>query len=361
MAEIPSNIDFVTAANQQDIRVMIVDDSVVARTVLGRMLAAEAGICVACSVASTDKALAYLVDQSVDIILLDVELPGRSGLDALPDLLAASGDARIMIVSSFAERNGAAAVNALSLGACDTLAKPGITNYHGDFARKLREKVVRLGRNPERRSKPEQAGKPTKKISTNIKMPECIAIGASTGGIPAIYKILENLDASIDCPIFITQHLPAAFMGFFARQLASISGRNVEIAGVGAKIARNTIYLAPGDAHLQLELQSKAPVVARATPGSPSRYCPSVDVMLESLTAVYGSKMLAIVLSGMGNDGAKSAEAVVRNGGKILVQDRASSVVWGMPGAIARQGIATAVLNPDEMVQKLNKMAAAKC
>ena len=360
MAEIPNNLDFAVAANRRDIRVMIVDDSVVARSVFGKMLASQKGVKVVSSVANVEKALAYLAEHAVDIILLDIELQGRSGLDALPDLLLASKKARILVVSSFAERSGVAAIQALSLGACDTLAKPSRVGYFGEFSRQLTEKVFRLGYYRQRRSKLPEAPKLANKGDIELRMPGCIAIGASTGGIPGIYKILENLDGRIDCPIFVTQHLPAAFMGFFARQLASVTQRTVKLAEVGAEIRSHTIYLAPGDAHLQVELQGDIPVIAAAKPEKHSRYCPSVDIMFESLTAVYGNRMLAIVLSGMGNDGAKSAEDLVRNGGQILVQDKSTSVVWGMPGAIARQGLALADLSPECIVQKLNETVGAK-
>jgi two-component system, chemotaxis family, protein-glutamate methylesterase/glutaminase len=360
VAEIPNNLDFVAAANNREIRVMIVDDSVVARSVFGKMLASQKGVKVVCSVANAEKALAYLAKHTVDIILLDIELQGRSGLDALPDLLSTGKNARILVVSSFVERNGVAAIKALSLGACDTLAKPSRVGYFGEFARQLTEKVTRLGHHRQRRSKLPEAPKLANKGDIELRMPGCIAIGASTGGIPGIYKILENLDAKIDCPIFVTQHLPAAFMGFFARQLASVTQRTVKLAEVGTEVLSNTIYLAPGDGHLHVELKGDILVIASAKPDKQSRYCPSVDIMFGSLTAVYGNRMLAIVLSGMGNDGAKSAEALVRNGGQILVQDKSTSVVWGMPGAIARQGFAAAALSPEGIVQKLNETVDTK-
>lgn len=341
----------------QPIRVMLVDDSIVARSIFSRVLGQHDNIEIVCEAEDSEMALACLDDHVVDIILLDIEMPKRSGLDALPDIQAKARGARILVVSAFAEENGPAAIEALSRGACDTLAKPGRSGFSGRFSEILIDKVVRLGRSARERS---DAGH-TAKIAMDEKQivrPACIAIGSSTGGIPAIYEIVRNLDPSLDCPIFITQHLPEAFMSFFARQLGSLTARTVKVAESGETVLTNHIYVAPGDAHLVCRKERSKVIIDHMQHYAISRYCPSVDAMLESVAQVYGSDAVAIIFSGMGNDGVHGARLLAQKDASILVQDSDSSVVWGMPGAVAREGLATAILDPAQMTQLLKRVAS---
>ncbi len=340
------------------VRAMIVDDSFVARSILARILSRSAKVEVVAQAHDAKSALSALEKQDVDIILLDIEMPERTGLDALPELIKKSKGAGIIVVSSFAEENGPAAIKALSLGACDSLAKPGRKGFSGKFSQTLIDKVIHLGTSKPRlvehrteRAKPDGVG-------LNC-VPACIAIGASTGGIPAIFQIIENLDPRIDCPIFITQHLPEAFMTFFARQLSTHTQRKVVVAEENMIVQAGHIYVAPGESHLVCRIvNGQIQIGAQATYDA-SRYCPSVDAMLESMAAIYGAKALAIVLSGMGQDGLIGARALSQANGRILAQDVATSVVWGMPGAIVRENLATAVLNPLEIAAMLNDMTGA--
>jgi two-component system, chemotaxis family, protein-glutamate methylesterase/glutaminase len=336
---------------------MLVDDSVVARSIFARVLGQHDDIEIVCEAEDSEVALASLETNIVDIILLDIEMPKRSGLDALPDIQAKAKGARILVVSAFAEENGPAAIDALSRGACDTLAKPGRSGFSGRFSEILIDKVVRLGRAARDRS---DAGYSARLAvdDKQISRPNCIAIGSSTGGIPAIYEVIRNLDASIDCPIFITQHLPQAFMTFFARQLGGLSHRTVKVAERGEAVRSNHIYVAPGDAHLICRKEANSVVLDHLQHYTISRYCPSVDAMLESIASVYGADAMAMIFSGMGNDGVHGARLLAAKKSSILVQDADSSVVWGMPGAIAREGLATAILDPAQITQLLKRIAA---
>ncbi len=343
---------------RRPIRVMLVDDSVVARSIFARVLGQHDQIEIVCEAEDSETALACLDDNVVDIILLDIEMPRRSGLEALPDIQAKAGGARILVVSAFAEANGPAAIQALSLGACDTLAKPGRSGFSGRFSEILIDKVVRLGRSSRDRH---DAGKAVQLAADEraILRPACIAIGSSTGGIPAIYEVIRNLDPALDCPVFITQHLPEAFMTFFARQLASLTTRTVKVAERGEVVRTNHIYVAPGDAHLVCRKEGSKVVIDHQQHYSASRYCPSVDAMFESVADVYGADGLAIVFSGMGNDGVHGARRLSGCKSTILVQDAESSVVWGMPGAIAREGLATAILDPSQITALLKRVVTA--
>ena len=342
------------------IRVMLVDDSVVARSIFARVLGQHKHIEIVCEAPDSDTALEHLEHKDVDIILLDIEMPKRSGLDALPDILDKSNGARVLVVSAFAEENGPAALNALSLGACDTLAKPGRSGFSGRFSEILIDKVVRLGRTARQHKRSEAVV--TAKLAVEyqkIARPTCIAIGASTGGIPPIYEIIRNLDPAMDCPIFITQHLPDAFMHFFARQLGGLTDRQVSVATAQEPVQKGHIYIAPGDAHLVCRRERNGVVIDRLEEFTESRYCPSVDAMFQSLARIYGAGCLGIIFSGMGNDGASGAEDIIQAGGTTLVQDVETSVVWGMPGAVAKNGCASAILAPHEMTELLGRIAKA--
>jgi two-component system, chemotaxis family, protein-glutamate methylesterase/glutaminase len=342
----------------QPIRVMLVDDSIVARSILERILSQHDEIEIVSQAEDTETALNILKQKNVDIILLDIEMPGRNGLDALPEFIDQANGARILIVSSFAEKNGPAAIQALSLGACDTLAKPGRTNFTGQFSSQLIDKVVRLGKSKKTYNLQKRVNKFLAPQITN-KIPKCIAIGASTGGIPAIYEFVRNLDDSIICPIFITQHLPDAFMAFFAKQLSSQTLRKVVVAEHGMPVENNTIYIASGNSHLCCVLSNKKVLIELVEYYSKSRYCPSVDAMFEAIAEVYGDSSIGIVLSGMGNDGLIGARSLSAANANVIVQDDETSVIWGMPGAIARQNLASAIMAPSEMAKLLNGLEEA--
>ena len=340
------------------IRVMLVDDSVVARSIFARVLGECDGIDIICEASDGDAAVASLDENEVDIILLDIEMPKRSGLDALPDILAKANGARVLVVSAFAEENGPAAIQALSLGACDTLAKPGRTGFSGRFSEILIDKVLRLGRSAQERTDSKDAARPLPDYRA-LSKPRCIAIGSSTGGIPAIQHILRNLDDSLDCPIFITQHLPAAFMPFFAGQLAGLTKRTVKVAEAGERVKHNHVYLAPGHAHMVCHRDGNDVIIGHQSRYSASSYCPSVDAMLASVARAYGRDGLALVFSGMGNDGLVGARTFNAVAAPVVVQDMQSSVVWGMPGAIVKEGLATAIMTPAHMTDMLSRLATS--
>lgn len=327
--------------NSADIHVLVVDDSIVARTVIGRMIEGMAGFRVAASVSDVPGALQYLRQSQVDVILLDLEMPGVHGLTALPDLLVAGQGAKVLIVSSAADEGAAAAVQALALGAADTLVKPGVGSFAGRFATVLEDRMRRLF---------DVSGSAGGVPCQGAAMPgefDIVAVGASTGGIHALSQMLRAIPANFTPPILITQHLPASFMGYFAAQLAVLAGRPCEVAEDHMRIRAGRVYVAPGHAHMSCVRASDSVAIRLSHEPATSGCTPSVDPMMRAVAAVYGPRGLGVMLSGMGRDGALGAAELMEAGGSVIVQDKASSVVWGMPGAIADR--AAAALPPDEI------------
>lgn len=324
-------------------QVLIVDDSVVARSVLGRMVEGTRRFRVAAAYSDVRAALDYLKNHSVDIILLDIEMPGIDGLTALPDMIAAGRGAKVLIVSSSAEQGAAVSVQALALGAADTLVKPGIGAFGGRFAEVLEERLSKLI---------ESHGHHEIEQHGPVAAPDdfdLVAIGASTGGIHALSQLLRAIPAAFQVPILVTQHLPPSFMSYFATQLAVLGGRPCEVATDRMRIRAGRIIVAPGDAHMRVVRMSDGAAIRLTHEKASSGCMPSVDPMFESVAEVFGNRALGVVLSGMGRDGCEGARDLVDCGARVLAQDRETSVVWGMPGAVANAGRASAVLPPDEI------------
>ncbi len=337
------------------VSVLIVDDSIVARAALGRMVDSTSRFVVAGAVGGVRAALEFLGRHRVDIILLDLELPGIDGLTGLPDLLIAGQGAKILVVSAAAGDGAVSTIQALALGAADTLVKPGIGGFAQRFGDVLEERLSRLidGSGP--------AALPATPAPTALPAIgpfDVVAIGASTGGIHALSALLRALPPSFTPAILITQHLPASFMPYFAAQLTLIAGRPCEVATNHMRIRPGRIFIAPGTAHMCVARTSDGASIRLTTESVASGCLPSVDPMFASIAEVYGARGLGVVLSGMGRDGSVGARDLSAVGASVVVQDRGSSVVWGMPGAIASAGAATAVLPPAEIGRLIATRAA---
>jgi two-component system, chemotaxis family, protein-glutamate methylesterase/glutaminase len=285
--------------------------------------------------------LRFLASNQVDGILLDIEMPGVDGLTALPDLIDAADGAKVLVVSSSADEGAANTIQALALGAADTLVKPGTGALAGRFASALQEKLSRLF---------DDAGfdaATDEPADRDIADFDIVGIGASTGGIHALGLLLRELPVSCKVPILITQHLPASFMPYFAAQIAVLAGRPCDVATDHMRIRPGRVVVAPGGAHMRCVAIGDSAAIRLTSEPVRSGCLPSVDPMFESMAAVYGDRALAVVLSGMGRDGSDGARAVAEAGGGVIAQDKASSVIWGMPGAVVGDGYASATLPPD--------------
>jgi two-component system chemotaxis response regulator CheB len=341
-------------SDRRDIRLMIVDDSMVARAVLTRMVEVGGGIEISAVAGTAEDALEALAHVSVDVILLDLEMPGAGGLSKLPDIIAAARGARVLVVSSLAEDGAAATVAALAQGAADTLLKPGTGRIQGRFADHLLEKIRSLGHVA---AEPPLAARPERSATLQamaVAPLSLLAIGASTGGIHALGRFFAQLPPRVGVPIIVTQHLPTPFMDVFARQLSAAAKRTTRIAVEGAPLIADEIVIAPGDAHLTVEGSRAGVLRIHLVRGRSSSGClPSVDPMLASMARLRLPGAVAIILSGMGRDGVEGSADLVRAGGSVLVQDEASSAVWGMPRAVADAGLAAAILPPEKLARRV--------
>ena len=322
-------------------RVLIIDDSAVARAVLARAIVDDPRFVVAREVADVRSALAVLACEPVDIILLDLELPGTDGLTALPGLIAASDGARVVIVSGSCVSGAIKTIRALSLGAADTLAKPASGALGGAFAASLLEKLARFSDGPA------DAHSRSQPSATATGTFDAVAIGASTGGIHALGEVLAQVPSSFDRPIVVTQHLPTSFTPYFAAQVALLAGRPCDVASDRMRLRAGRVVIAPGDAHVTCVALPDGGAAIRLSAVPAETGCmPSVDPMFATMASVFGPGLLAVVLSGMGRDGTAGAARVRAMGGTVVAQDSDSSVVWGMPGAVVAAGLADAVLDP---------------
>lgn len=344
------NLKLDNVANK--IKVVLVDDSKVVLSIFERVLISSGFIEIVGTANSASEALILMDKVNPDIILLDIEMPNRSGLDALPDIIAKSGEGKVIIVSAFVDSSGPSAIKALSLGACDTLAKPGKGATNSGFSKQLLDKIIRL-------SSYDQSENLEQDFSDDdinvLHKPEIICLGASTGGIPAIQEFLKNLSKDVTAPIFIAQHLPEAFISYFARQL-SLGNRDVITVDNRKIIEDNKIYLASGNGHMVIKKSLNDKYATRLDAYEFSNYTPSVDALFHSAAKIYDSKVLGLVLSGMGQDGAQGAQSLYEKQSTVWTQDQSSSVIWGMPGSVVNKGLSSAQLSPKNMALAVNRI-----
>ena len=358
------------------IRVMIVDDSAVIRGLFTRVLESDNDIQVVASVGDGALALKAIERTDVDLVLLDIEMPNMDGLTALPKLLLAKPNLVVVMASSLTERNADISLRALRMGATDYVTKPSSREAMrdaDDFKRDLVSKVRALGR---RHGEPVSArastaisgraaalapakGEPVIVLRPASKSkPEVLAIGSSTGGPQALSEVLRSITKSISLPILITQHMPPTFTSILATHIGQATGWPSAEARDGDVIESRHIYVAPGGHHMLVETQGTRKVI-RLSDAPPENFCkPAVDPMLRSIANAYGPSVLVVILTGMGYDGRSGGKVIVQHGGTIIAQDKATSVVWGMPGAVATSGLCSAVLPLKELGPHVSKLAA---
>ncbi len=357
---------------KRKIRVLIIDDSALVRQLLAELLAADDAIEVVGTAADPLIAREKIKQLRPDVLTLDVEMPRMDGLTFLANLMRLH-PMPVVMVSSLTERGAEVTLRALELGAVDFVAKPKIDLAHtlADYATEIIEKVKAAAHarvhsrlaNIAGEAKVEGRVSPLAARRSPLSMlrtTECvIAIGASTGGTEAIKDILIELPA--DAPgIVISQHIPAAFSGPLAQRLNALSPLRVCEAADGQQILPGHVYIAPGNRHLLVE-RSGARYLCRLSEAPPvNRHRPSVDVMFHSLAENVGLNAIGVLLTGMGEDGARGLKAMRAAGAYTLAQDEKSSVVWGMPGAAVRLGAAMEVVPLARIAVRLIELVSGK-
>ncbi|HEY4134982.1 MAG TPA: chemotaxis response regulator protein-glutamate methylesterase [Alphaproteobacteria bacterium] len=355
-------------APDRTIKVMVVDDSAVIRGLLQRILATDPSIEVVASASNGQAAIQMLRKHDIQVAILDIEMPVMDGLSALPQLLEIDPDLKVIVASTLTQRNAEISMKALDLGATDYLPKPTSPreiNADGSFHRELLGKIHSLANRPRLRPRrlvpvsapsphapaprPTLAKRPVVLRKAPTAMAGALAIGSSTGGPQALFTLLRSLPKTLTVPVFITQHMPKLFTAILAQHITRNCGQVCNEGVDGESVEAGRIYLAPGDRHMLIEPKGGRMVV-RLTDDPPENFCrPSVDPMLRSLSALYGPKLLGVILTGMGSDGLAGARQLTAAGGHLIAQDEASSVVWGMPGAVAMAGLCSAVLPLPEL------------
>lgn len=339
------------------IRVLVVDDSVVIRSLVTHALEQDPALEVV-GVASNGRiALQRIPHLNPDVLTLDIEMPGMDGLETLQRVRQEHPQIRVIMLSGQTERGAAVTIEALSRGAHDYAPKPSNTGTKDRSMEVLRQDLLpkirqffRLPSEADGRSQPERAGLLQRTLSrAGTIAPRAVLIGSSTGGPAALRAVLPEFHTGFPLPVLVVQHMPPLFTAMPAERLGTACDLPVREARHGEPVEAGSILIAPGDFHMKVTMKGgRAEVCLDQTP--PQNSCrPAVDALFESAAEVYDGAVLAAVLTGMGQDGLRGARILKARGASVLAQDQASSVVWGMPGAVANAGIADHVLPLEEV------------
>lgn len=384
------------------IRILIVDDSVVMRSLLRSVAGMDADLEVLGTAADGDSALRAIESDRPDVVLLDVEMPGMDGLATLRELRSRGHKMPVIMCSSLTQRGARVTIEALASGASDYVAKPAGQSGREAATQALAQDLIPKIRALTASRHGERgvgiagfglgmgpglgggigAGRWTGAGPTPIQghlpaavaglgriaaaqpissIPAVLAIGVSTGGPAVLDRLLPGLPASFPLPVMIVQHMPEVFTKLFAERLNGRCRLNVREAEEGDQVRAGVVYIARGNWHLEVLSASRtlAPATLHLSQGPLENHCrPAVDVLFRSAAAVYGAGVLAVVLTGMGSDGMLGCRVIREQGGSVIVQDQASSTVWGMPGAVANAGLAHRVLSQDAIVPEILRLAS---
>lgn len=360
---------------------MVVDDSAVIRGMITRILQTSPDIEVIASAHNGEMAISSYDRNPADVIILDVEMPVMDGITALGHIMKKHPKAKVIMCSTLTHSNAEITLRAMALGAADYIAKPTSTseiNSSGDFQQNL----IRLVTNFKprfARTKSSDAAKPSDTVSAKkpnttqtpltlsaLKantpnpvlrpeppatwQPRVLAVSSSTGGPQALFNFFKALDGVSRTPIVVTQHMPPTFTALLAKHITMHTGVPAVEAEDKMPLLAGRIHVAHGGMHMLVEKTPEGTYVLRLNDGPPENFCkPAADPMLRSLIPIYGNQILSVVLTGMGSDGTKGCADIIKAGGYVAAQDQASSVVWGMPGSVAVNGLACKLDTPEAL------------
>ena len=346
-------------------RILIVDDSAVMRSLLRSVVCSDAGLEVAGTAADGALALSSIAILRPDLILLDVEMPVMDGLVTLRELRRQGHKMPVIMCSSLTQRGAKVTLEALAGGASDYVAKPAGQASREAATRALGQELVPKIHALTNQAEGQAEGQilpmgPRPAAQAISSIPVVLAIGVSTGGPAALDILLPALRGNFPLPVLIVQHMPELFTRLFAERLDGRCKLRVREAAEGDQVRAGTIYIARGNWHMEVQAASLAgsPATLHLNQGPLENHCrPAVDVLFRSVAAVYGAGVLAVVLTGMGSDGLMGCRMIRDHGGAVLVQDQASSTVWGMPGAVSNAGLAHKVLALNDLAPEILRLA----
>jgi two-component system chemotaxis response regulator CheB len=329
-------------------RVLIVDDAVVVRRILSDAIRRDPALEVAGTASNGRFALAKFPVLKPDIVLLDIEMPEMDGLETVRELRRIDAHVPIIMFSTLTEHGASATLEALALGATDYVAKPSnrdIAQTMDAVTSDLIPRIRALCHLAYAGAVLSPTIPPTAVWKPRLLAPvQVVAIGVSTGGPDALARLLPTLPANFSVPVVIAQHMPPIFTALLAARLSAKSAMPVRECVPGEPLVPGCAVIAPGDFHMVVERHDGV-VLLKTHQGPKENFCrPSVDVLFQSIAAVFGARALAVILTGMGHDGLKGCETLRGLGARIYAQDEASSVVWGMPGFVVRGGLADKIL-----------------
>jgi two-component system chemotaxis response regulator CheB len=331
---------------------MLVDDSAIIRGFMRRWIEEDGRIELVKVCADGAQAVAEAGAAKPDVIILDIEMPNMDGLTALPQLRKLAPDARIVMASTLTSAGASQTIKALALGAADYIAKPQTSQIGGvdSYRKELLDRIVALGERSSAAFRP-RADYRLHPRPVIARRPAAMVVAASTGGPAALPALLGPIARNISQPILIVQHMPATFTPLLAEKLEQAIGKPCREAVDGEAVSAGAVLVAPGDQHMRV-VKGAVGGIIRLDRGEPVNSCrPAADPLFETAAAAFGGRVLGVVLTGMGHDGRAGSGNVVAAGGRVIVQDEASSIVWGMPGAVAQAGHAEAVLPLRELGQ----------
>lgn len=344
-------------------RVLIVDDSVVIRRTLSAALSREHDMEVVGAAPSGRVALMKIPIVQPDVIALDVDMPETDGVSTLTAIRKAYPQLPVVMLNVPTERGAAATLDALTLGALDYVTKPEMGANGDDKLHALTNELISKIRaccshlpkggsaelhdvTPNGRTLPAAPTESTKRV-------DVVAIGVSTGGPNALMEVLSAFPEDFPVPILIVQHMPPVFTKLLAQRLAANSKIRVSEASAGQELFPGTAWIAPGDLHMTVVREVNVVRIAVCR-GRPENSCrPAVDVLFRSVAQVYGSHVLAVVMTGMGQDGLRGSQQIHTAGGQVIVQDEASAIVWGMPSFVVKAGIADRIVPLPELASEI--------
>lgn len=344
------------------IRVMVVDDSVVVRKIVTDVLSEDPGIEVVGTAVNGKVAVSKVEQLKPDLITMDIEMPEMNGIEAVRAIRGARNRVPIIMFSTLTERGATATLDALSSGANDYVTKPANVGSVAQSMESVREQLIPkikalTGRlvtptRPTARIAPPPPVAPRTGLG---KRPAVLVIGSSTGGPEALAKLLPQLPASLPVPILLVQHMPPVFTRQFAQRLDRLCALRVVEATDGVPLQPGTVHLAPGDHHLVVR-PGRGTHSTALNQAPPENFCrPAVDPLFGTAVSAYDGAVLGVILTGMGSDGRHGASQIRAAGGTVIAQDQATSVVWGMPGAVAQAGLADEILPLDRIAEAIQR------